>query len=142
MTIAWPPTSSTEGRIKRHVIAQALRLRREPPRLFTSGEYLPLEVRGEQGQHICAFVRRDGDRVAIVVVPVLIASLLELAESPPISRQVWGKACIVLPDRFANISFQDVLAGVTLSSRGVLPAGDVLESFPVALFVSSSGEAS
>lgn len=76
-----------------------------------------------------------------MVVPLLIASLLEQAEPPPVSRQVRDETCIVLPSRFTNISSKDVLTGVTLLSREVLPVGDVLKSFPVALFVSSGGGA-
>src|SRR5205085_10481475 len=47
-----------DGRIKLYVTYRALHCRREDPRLFTIGEYLPVEAAGPRQEHVFGFVRR------------------------------------------------------------------------------------
>src|SRR6185437_1463119 len=58
-----------DGRIKAYVTQRTLRFRREQPRLFGQGGYLPLEATGARREHVCAFARFVGEEVLLVVVP-------------------------------------------------------------------------
>ena len=64
------------GRIKQHVVARTLALRRRLPELFSQGEYLPLTLQGAQAERIVAFARRRPQAAALVIVPRLVAGLL------------------------------------------------------------------
>lgn len=72
-----------DGRIKQHVIARCLDLRRRAPELFTSGEYLPLQAaprallrNAEDAPQYVAFMRRHREQALLVVVPRFCANLL------------------------------------------------------------------
>jgi (1->4)-alpha-D-glucan 1-alpha-D-glucosylmutase len=58
------------GREKYHLIRRLLHLRRDRPRLFTEGEYIPIPLEGDADCTISgmAFARRHGDDALIVVV--------------------------------------------------------------------------
>ena len=55
------------------MIARTLNVRAHHPQLFSRGRYIPLEVRGENAEHVLAFARQWHEQMAIVVVPRLIA---------------------------------------------------------------------
>ena len=66
-----------DGRAKCFVTWRALNCRREHPDLFQDGDYLPLHPEGARAEHICAFARRHGDELAVVVAPRLFRKLLD-----------------------------------------------------------------
>ncbi len=70
-----------DGRIKQAVIARVLGHRRRYPRLFSHGTYHPLAARGPAGDQVIAYERRLAGRTVTVVVPRLVAGLLDPAES-------------------------------------------------------------
>jgi len=60
---AWP-----DGRIKLALTARLLALRRELAKLFTEGDYRPLEVEGPDADEIVAFARcHEGDAVLVIM---------------------------------------------------------------------------
>jgi (1->4)-alpha-D-glucan 1-alpha-D-glucosylmutase len=72
-TIAHPDWQSlatgwSDGRLKLAWTSELLRMRQKYPDLFGKGEYVPLEVRGRDSDHVIAFARRHGRRMAVVVV--------------------------------------------------------------------------
>jgi (1->4)-alpha-D-glucan 1-alpha-D-glucosylmutase len=107
-----------EGLPKLWTIHQALLLRRERPESFgVEAEYVPLEVKGEQREHVIAY--RRGDDV-VTIVPRLVATL----------RGGWRQAAVELPlGRWRNRLTGDEVAG------GTLAVERVLRDFPVALLV-------
>lgn len=131
-----------DGRIKLFITQRALAFRAAHYDLFTYGSYLPLETGGERSQHLCAFLRHNdqGDQ-ALVVVPRLVASLLERNERPPIGVEVWGDTWIKLPSGEPETlfsSYENIFTGerVEVGLHGkerILPVADLLGSFPVAL---------
>lgn len=56
-----------DGRTKFHWTRHLLAMRRRCPGVFTSGDYLPLQVDGADRDHVIAFARRSG-REAIVIL--------------------------------------------------------------------------
>jgi (1->4)-alpha-D-glucan 1-alpha-D-glucosylmutase len=126
-----------DGRAKFHLTVQALRLRAAHPRLFRDGTYVPLDVRGSHAEHVCAFLRTDGDDAALVVATRWHATLTERAMRLPHGREIWGDTCIALPEAAAR-EWRCVLAGTRLAAEaGTLSVGDVLADWPVALLAAN-----
>ena len=134
-------SNARDGRIKLFVTAAALRLRRALPRLFTRGEYIPLSVTGARARHVCAFARRTtedhaGEQAAIVIVPRLVAQLMEQAvnsnHNAPVGAGVWEATTINLPADLQQHAWLNIFTGESLAP-GPLSLADALQTFPVAL---------
>lgn len=128
-----------DSRIKLYLVAKALPFRRARRELFDGGKYLPLEVRGERSDNICAFERCNGDRVAVVVAPRFFVGLTDQGVRLPLGKGVWGDTRVLLPfegeegGRFRNVFTGESL--LTTREEGVssLSLAEVLAEFPVAL---------
>jgi (1->4)-alpha-D-glucan 1-alpha-D-glucosylmutase len=127
-----------DGRCKLLLTWRVLELRRAHPALFRDGSYRRLRVRGEHAPNICAFSRRLGARVLIVIAPRLYRRLLAERGGLPLGPQVWGDTVIELPREQRARSFRGVLDGAQVHAvtsgdgAGVL-AAQALAEFPVAL---------
>jgi (1->4)-alpha-D-glucan 1-alpha-D-glucosylmutase len=125
---------AADGNIKLFVRQQALQLRRDCPGLFTTGQYLPLEVTGSQGEHLCAFARISGSAQAIVIVPRMVAQLVP-GGNAPVGDSVWMDAAALLPESLRGDGWRDVF-GLSAGALGErLQAGVALNHFPVSLWV-------
>ena len=125
-----------DGRIKQHVIARTLALRRRHPELFETGSYEPLEAAGGLGDRVVAFGRRTEREMIIVVVPRLVAGLLEHQGLPCPAAPAWGDTRLELPPASAEREFVEHLSGRRMpTSSGPLMVADVLSDLPVALLV-------
>ena len=137
----WPTalaalTSAMEGdRLKLYLIWRTLQLRQRWPDLFRDGSYQPLLAQGPAASHICAFARELGDRTVIVVVPRLLATLLEGAPVPPEDSTHWQDTSLPLPE--GSAAWFDVLSGARIDSgTEPLQIAALLAHFPVALLAS------
>ena len=127
-----------DGRVKMHVIRQALALRRREPELFRHGGYLPLRVQGDARQHVLAYAREYRGRTVIVVTPHCCASMvLSGASEPPlphIAPSLWGDTAVMVADHLPDGMVGNMLtAGECRVQDGLLLLRDVLVEFPVAL---------
>jgi (1->4)-alpha-D-glucan 1-alpha-D-glucosylmutase len=127
-----------DGRIKLYLIRQALRLRSGERELFEGGSYLPLEVRGERADHVCAFERSLGERSVIVVAPRFFTRLVREPGELPLGQEVWQGTRIVLPPeaeggRYRNVFTGEILASERQEGGGRLYLAEALADFPVAL---------
>ncbi|MEP6696718.1 MAG: malto-oligosyltrehalose synthase [Pseudonocardiales bacterium] len=113
---AAPPIDDV-GRVKLHVVAQALRLRADCPAAFV-GSYEPVNAAGASAGHLLAFAR-GGE--AITVATRLLAGLEQAGG--------WRDTIVSLPPG----EWTDRLCGSVHS--GDTAAGDVLARLPVALLV-------
>ncbi|MDZ4851096.1 MAG: malto-oligosyltrehalose synthase [Pirellulaceae bacterium] len=95
------------GMIKLFVSLVSLRNRRRQHRLFTAGEYEPLEVIGSQAHHLVAFARLVEDKSCIVMIPRFSAKLNGLGGPPP-TGECWQDTHVVLPERIKSLGFVDV----------------------------------
>ncbi len=132
--------SKEDGRVKLFVTAQALRLRRDHPELFSSGEYLPAEIVGGHREHVFGFTRRSGNDVAIVLVPRLVARLGG-PDRLPIGETVWQDTRMLLPEHLSELRWRNLFTGQVVSAkqaerRSVLALDEVFADFPLALLTS------
>jgi (1->4)-alpha-D-glucan 1-alpha-D-glucosylmutase len=127
-----------DGRIKQHIIARTLALRRRQPDLFASGSYEPLEIMGSLSDRVVAFARRNGEESMIVVVPRLVAALLQDRDQPCPAPDAWGDTRVTLPPALAGRRLLNYLTERPLpwSARG-LALADALAELPVALLTAS-----
>jgi malto-oligosyltrehalose synthase len=131
-----------DGRLKLYVIWKALCLRRQQPDLFQRGAYVPLIVEGAKANHVLAFMRSSRTASALVIVPRLLAGLLNDVNFPPIGPQLWQDTRVLLPlgdssARFQNVFMGDVLHLEQSPAGATVPVSQALAEFPVALCLMS-----
>ncbi|HXF59976.1 MAG TPA: malto-oligosyltrehalose synthase, partial [Caldilineaceae bacterium] len=138
--------SSHDGRIKLYVTHQTLLARRERLALFADGGYLALEASGARAEHLCAFARRletaghPPDEL-LVVVPRLVYTLTGGEERPPVGAELWADTWVALPEQPAQ-HYHNLYTGATITpvrrdGAMLLPVGEALADFPVALLAPS-----
>jgi (1->4)-alpha-D-glucan 1-alpha-D-glucosylmutase len=130
----WDTTQSSAAKLL--LIAKVLGLRKREADLFESGSYSPLEVVGEDAQHLGAFERTYEGRSAIVVVPRLWATLLEGGKSSQDSS-LWGDMRVLIPQA-ASACYRNVVTAECVSvrrdgDRKHLLVSEILRMFPVGL---------
>ena len=127
-----------DGRVKLHVIARALNVRRRLPELFAAGDYQPLEASGLHAERVVAMLRKHGGEACIGVVPRLAWPLLGDREEP--LPRGWGDTRLAVPPEPAGAgTWFDVLSGaeVFVPPDGRLDVARLLGGFPVALLVNA-----
>jgi (1->4)-alpha-D-glucan 1-alpha-D-glucosylmutase len=127
-------TGWRDGRIKSYVVWRVLSFRRGHPDLFSAGEYLSLDTRGDYADNVLAFLRRRGEEQVLVVVPRLVAKNVDEVPLP----KEWGNTTVLLPEDsqgdWENIFDKTILrhAGSAKPPEG-LSVSEILHRFPVAL---------
>jgi len=141
----WMPAHAREllenmddGRIKMYGTWMTLCFRRQYRELFQDGAYTPLTVSGSKAGNLCAFARELDEQIAIVIVPVLCATLLGDQEENPVGERVWGDTRIEIPRdaqqiRYHNLFTNEVITAAADAGRRFLVVSAVLKSFPAAL---------
>jgi (1->4)-alpha-D-glucan 1-alpha-D-glucosylmutase len=124
-----------DGRVKMFLIRQALGFRRRHPVLFLRGAYHPVEPVGPLAEHLCAFGRVTADDGILVVVPRLLAR--RGSDDLPLGSAYWMDTGLPVRPELGTV-FRDVFTGhrVSVEPAGagrVIPAGQALADFPVAL---------
>ena len=121
-----------DGRIKLFVTQAGLLARKRLAQLFGDGGYAPLQAEGPRAAHVCAFARTGADgRLAIAVVPRLVAGLLEGARLNPGS---FSGTRIQIPDSASSL--RDAFTGEERRVReGSLACDELFSTLPVALLV-------
>ncbi len=129
----------TDGRIKQHLIAQTLRLRREFAQVFSQGNYIPLDVEGEKSNHIIAFARQLKHQIIIVVAPRLTAHMLANQPTPYPTPDHWGDTYVRLPTELSIQNLNSLFSRHPLSSENQrLPVRKILSDFPVNILFTST----
>ena len=115
--------------LKQPLIQRVLKLRAAEPALFDAGDYVPLEARGAQANHVVAFLRRHQGRT------LLVAALRLPARGPQPGSDGWGDTVLVLPESVAQ--WRDVLSAehVVKVDGNTLALGTVLGERPVAVLL-------
>ncbi len=128
-----------DGRLKLYLTWRALNLRGRWPELFRQGEYLPLNVKGEQSAHLVAFARIREGRAILVLVPRLTFDLSGERDQLPMGDAVWGDTSIELPERLASRNWLHWLTGRESPGGDLLSAAYLLRDLPVALLLTQEG---
>jgi (1->4)-alpha-D-glucan 1-alpha-D-glucosylmutase len=125
-------SSWQDGRVKQHVVARTLALRRAAPALF-AGDYTPLQTTGLHAERLVAFARRTDDATLIVIVPRLVAPLLDGVDIPLPPPAAWGDTRVALPD-LPGGRLHNPLSGKAIESDPEgLTAAEALADLPVVL---------
>jgi (1->4)-alpha-D-glucan 1-alpha-D-glucosylmutase len=132
-------TSEDLGALKLHIHRTTLKLRKQYERLFTIGEYIPLQTSGSKAGHLFAFARSHEQQVAVVVVPRLIYGLAGSGTDWPIAPSVWGDTTVELPAIARGRNFQNVLTHapvqIAQANRFICPATALFADLPVAILI-------
>ncbi len=131
-------TASSDGRAKLYLMWRLLRLRRQREALFLEGGYVPLHTTGTHARHAIAFARRHGRQSVVTVVPRLVASLGLEPGALPCGAGVWADTRVDVPFLAADAGLRDVVTGRAVRiERGSVALGDLLDTAPVAVLVTS-----
>ncbi|GAB2803124.1 malto-oligosyltrehalose synthase [Halomonas shantousis] len=124
-----------DGRVKQAVIARLLALRQRYPRLFAEGDYLPVQVEGERAEHVLAFLRQQGQQMALIVVPRLPMPLLKSATLPCIAPQNWEDTRLQVTSSMHG-AWRGITSDVSFHlEEGELSPGELLADLPVGVFM-------
>jgi (1->4)-alpha-D-glucan 1-alpha-D-glucosylmutase len=126
-----------DGRVKQAIIAQALALRREHPRLFAEGSYEPIEVTGARADHLLVFARRLDSDIAITVVPRLTHTLLGDGDRITFDRSAWEGTLLTLDDAAPVVWRNIFCAGTIRAARRQIEVESILSRCPVALLIAA-----
>jgi (1->4)-alpha-D-glucan 1-alpha-D-glucosylmutase len=133
----------SDSRIKMCVTAAGLRLRRDFPETFLSGEYVPLETDVTVNAGLVSFARVPRDGPAIVTIAPRLVAPIMFPDGPrpqwPLG-QAWKTSRVLLPARLKGRRFLDAITGRAVSithgsEHSWMFAGEALHSCPVALLV-------
>lgn len=131
-----------DSRVKMHVLARTLAIRKERPDLFLDGDYRPLEAPGPHQERVVAFARTHDQDWAIAVVPRCLTSAGGAAIGPE-GREFWSDTYLTLPEG-APQRWVNVIAGrdsPSISANNLrIPLADVFASFPIALLLPTAAE--
>jgi (1->4)-alpha-D-glucan 1-alpha-D-glucosylmutase len=130
-----------DGRLKLYLIWRTLCLRQQQPKLFQQGEYLPIAVAGSKADHVIAFARKFESTSLLVIVPRLVAGLLNDIDIdlPPIGSRIWEDTHVLLPcacrEHCRNVLTGKALELAKVNGHTKIDVSTALAEFPVALCV-------
>ena len=126
-----------DGRAKMYVTAVTLWLRKSRPEVFSRGDYLPLKVIGKRSRHLCAYARRLGERLVVVVAPLLYRKLGRGRRRAVLEKEVWGDTAVILPPELAGVCLENLYTGATIQvereARPFLKTAQLFDTWPLAL---------
>ena len=122
------------------VVKTALALRQRWSEVFLQGSYLPLAVKGEYADHLCAYARIAGKRAVITIAPRFFVGLLGESDNLPLGEKIWGNTSVDLPFHHSDNQYtctftEKVLQPHQRGSGWCLSVAQVLAEFPVGLIV-------
>jgi len=120
------------GVVEQQLVAKGLALRKAEPLLFAEGDYEPLQVTGKRADKAVAFLRRHQGKVALAIAP---RQVFDLGATEWPCGDYWGDSAIVLPSD-DNWALRNVIDNRTFEAGRPLKLADILQTSPVALFVS------
>jgi (1->4)-alpha-D-glucan 1-alpha-D-glucosylmutase len=126
-----------DGRVKMYVLHRTLPYRRAHRRLFCEGDYQPLDLAAEHRDNACAFARSLDRQRIIVIVPRLLARLIDHPQRLPVG-DLWRDTYVSLPNDDRGARYRDLYTGETLNVQeqgdsAFLTLAAVFKDFPVAL---------
>jgi len=121
------------GRIKMFLIYKVLSARKRHRQIFEHGDYLPLTITGPQKEHVIAFARKSGKRMAIAIATRFLSSMVSPTQLP-VGNEIWKDTSIILSNSACN-SWLHAITEEEVKNSNKIPVGRILNKFPVALLV-------
>jgi (1->4)-alpha-D-glucan 1-alpha-D-glucosylmutase len=118
-----------------------LRFRRGTPELFTSGNYIPLEVTGERKRNVIAFLRSTNERVLIVLTPRFFCEITGQGRCVPVGEEIWADTAVELDSstrfekRLTNILTGEILSAQRYEGSCRINVADAFSSLPYAILI-------
>ncbi|MCF7709183.1 MAG: malto-oligosyltrehalose synthase, partial [Verrucomicrobia bacterium] len=130
--------SDDSGDSKLYIIWKTMNYRKAHPSLFDFGNYIPLQTGGAAGDHVCAFLRKTNNALALVAVPRLVYTLTGGKPILPIGDDVWRDTTIALPPSTSALQGYNILTHERTEIRyndegGSLRVADLFHSIPLAI---------
>jgi (1->4)-alpha-D-glucan 1-alpha-D-glucosylmutase len=127
-----------DGQIKLYLIWKTLAFRRGHEALFRDGDYLPLKIRGQRAEHLCAFARRFRREVLVVAVPRRFHGLPDGDGRLPTGAAAWGDTWLELPpgrgrDPFGNLLTDEAVSVQDRDGTRGLELAELFRTLPFAL---------
>ncbi|MBA2605218.1 MAG: malto-oligosyltrehalose synthase [Acidobacteria bacterium] len=131
-------TSWRDGRIKLLISAAGLRVRREHPELFLSGQYLPLGTEVTVPGGAVAFARLHEGHAVLFVGSRLCAPLLDAGHTVPLGGEHWKTSRVLLPPELAERTFVHAITGAEIEPTAAgghawIFLGQVFEHVPAGI---------
>ncbi len=120
-----------DGRIKLWMIHLLLKERRQYGKLFSEGNYIKLETKGEYQERVIAFARHLAGKWMMVVVPLHVASLCK-SQDTGVRNIDWKNTRINLPAE-APVKWKNIFTGLETEASGSMDAHAVFTSLPMAI---------
>jgi (1->4)-alpha-D-glucan 1-alpha-D-glucosylmutase len=123
-----------DGRIKIHVLATLLRLRRDRESLFSAGGYRGLPAEGPMADRVIAFARETSGDCVVVAAGRHLAPFAPSADAS-LAQYSWEDTSLRLPLQLGK-TLEDVLTGREISAvRGAVSARELFSALPAAVLV-------
>lgn len=128
--------SFRDGRLKLHLVARALRLRRDHPPIFLEGTYEPIPATHGDPEEVVAFLRKHATGRVVCAVTRFPWHATGGGKAPWATGPVWGDRRLALPsghwrsaldERVIRVGDAEAREGVALS--------DLFRDHPVALLI-------
>lgn len=98
------------GLVKQFVTRTLLAIRQHAPGLFKAGQYIPLQITGENRDDYVAFARADNTNVIIIIAPRLV--LEKVGRGPFANSSCKKGTCTVrLPEELSNRHYRNIWSG-------------------------------
>jgi (1->4)-alpha-D-glucan 1-alpha-D-glucosylmutase len=123
------------GISKMFLIKRVLDLRRKNKELFLEGEYTGLHTNGKYNDSIITFARTL-DSKTVIAIGSRKLSLVENFSEFPITMDVWQDTRFEVPE-ISTENWYDCISGKTVKDKKEMFVGDILDTFPCALLVST-----
>ena len=124
---------------KMYLTWKTLTFRRQEPRMFQRGSYVPLHVQGHLSEHVVAFARQQEERTIVVAVPRLCARLMGEAYDSVCEEAIWKDATLEIPYERVRC-YHNLFTGACVHTNADESArvrlSDLFRDFPVTLLVS------
>ncbi|HEY0898646.1 MAG TPA: malto-oligosyltrehalose synthase [Sphingobacteriaceae bacterium] len=125
--------SRFDGRIKVWLTSRLFRLRKQFSKLFSEGDYLPLDATGKFGDQVFAFARRYRGQWIAVAVPLHLARFMDDLDSFD-----WADTRLILPAE-APMEWQEILqnSGPFKIGKEGLALKEIAGEFPLLVIQSA-----
>jgi (1->4)-alpha-D-glucan 1-alpha-D-glucosylmutase len=120
-----------DGRIKLMATTRLLNFRREYKRLFSEGDYAPVQIEGPAADHVLAFTRSHQGMTLLVAVPRLLTKLAGAGNV--LDPSIWEGTTMADPGSGAG-SWRDLLSGDEVTANG-LALTELFATIPLRVLV-------